>query len=381
MSKKITQKTSTQDTDIGIKKATENTKKPKRSVKKSLQDSLQNSIETSKDETNLKIQDKNSPKIVAKTPRKKTSTEESKATIDNTITEKKKVIKKTSSLTEIVIDNTEENKTENLVRLTKLISQLGYCSRRKAEILIKNSLVKLNGNVVKSVAILANPTDKIDIDLKSLESDGFDSKNNVFDNKKALLKNQKELNESQIRLYALYKPVGYIVSEGEDDGKKNIYSLIPRHLGRLIYIGRLDVNSEGLLLLTNNGDFAQKMTSPKSNITRIYRVRVYGFFDEKKIKRLSKGVMINGISYSPDSLELERGEAYKIGKSSNLWFTVSLKTGKNREIRKLFEHFNLTVNRLIRTNYANISLEGLRQGEIMEIDYHKIQKIQKYWSV
>lgn len=252
----------------------------------------------------------------------------------------------------------------------------GMCSRRKAEELIKNGCVKLNGQIVRSVALLAELDAVIEI-ITSPETKSIveTNKPNIYKTKSVM-----EVEVGDIKLYALYKPTGYIVSESEDEGKDNIYKLVPKGLGRLIYIGRLDVNSEGLLLLTNSGSLARQMTLPKNKILRIYKVRAHGYFDDKKIKRMAKGVMIEGVSYKPASFELKKGESYKIGVSSNLWFEIGLTAGKNREIRKLFQHFNLEVNRLIRLSYGNINLGALQQGEMMQIEPHKVAKLVKFFA-
>ena len=253
--------------------------------------------------------------------------------------------------------DTQDLKDKGLIRISKAISNAGYMSRRAAEECIMAKKVFVNKVLINTPAFFVSQHDTIEIEGKTLS---------------------KKINSDDgqvVKLFAFYKPTGYIVTEQDEQSRKTIYKILPKNLGRLIYVGRLDINSEGLLLLTNSGSFAREMSLPKNNLVRTYRVRAYGFFEDKKIERMSKGVIIDGVSYRPKKLVLERGESFKIGQSSNLWFHVELTEGKNREIRKIFEHFNLKVNRLIRTSYHNIKLENLRQGEMYEVAPRKVQKI------
>ena len=249
-------------------------------------------------------------------------------------------------------------KNEGKVRISKFLAEIGYCSRRAAEELVFAKRISVNKHVVTTPAFFVSHDDRIEVDSK-LISRSIKAEGGV----------------DGVKIFAFYKPTGYVVTESDEHGRKTIYKILPKNLGRLVYIGRLDINSEGLLLLTNSGSLARQMTLPQNNLVRKYRVRAHGFFDDKKIERMSKGVMIEGLSYKPQKLILERGENYKLGQSSNLWFNVELTSGKNREIRKIFEHFNLKVNRLIRTSYHNIGLAGLRQGELYEVEPRKVQKI------
>jgi 23S rRNA pseudouridine2605 synthase len=288
-------------------------------------------------------------------------------------------------------DDTTQDKGQ-MIRISKAICNLGYCSRRKAELLVKNLMVKVNGETVKSIAFLVNKDDKIEVDFKKQKNlDGFNNLGsaNTFAkvNKKHILQEHFETeggendSKNETKLYAFYKPLGYLVSEAEDNNKPTIYSIIPKSYGRLIYIGRLDINTEGLLLLTNNGELARQMSLPKNEVLRKYIVRAHGFFDEKKIKRMSKGVIIEGLSYKPKYFDLRKGEQYKVGSSSNLRFDIWLDSGKNREIRKYFKHFNLEVNKIVRTDYHTISYEGMRPGDIMQIPDRKVKKMLEHFKI
>ena len=137
---------------------------------------------------------------------------------------------------------------------------------------------------------------------------------------------------------------------------------------RVISIGRLDINSEGLILLTNNGDLARHIELPKNNFMRKYKVRVKGFIDEKKLKSLSKGIKINNIKYKRITAKLIKQS------TSNAWISMELKEGKNREIRKICNHFDWQVNRLIRTHYGEYSINNLKPGDVDEITNHCFQK-------
>ena len=140
-----------------------------------------------------------------------------------------------------------------------------------------------------------------------------------------------------------------------------MYDLLPQNKKHLISIGRLDYNTEGLLLFTNNGDYARYYELPKNKIKRTYRVKVYGELNDSDIKKIKNGITIRGVKHNVDEIKLIK----KLKK--NNWFEICLKEGKNREIRKIFESFNIVVNRIIRTNYGEFFLKGLKNGEFRKI--------------
>ncbi len=270
-------------------------------------------------------------------------------------------------------------KQDSTQRLAKAISNAGICSRRDAELLIKNSEVKVNGVIIDSPATLVDNTSLIEV-------------------------SGKLINQQQTpRLWAYYKPVGLITSHKDNYGRKTVfeslasnqsssqndiyssersvvnlreYANAPKFCGansqeqksmpRVISIGRLDLNSEGLLLLTNNGDLARKFELPSSKLERIYKVRSHG--NPNLLLKNYKNIEIDQIRYDPKSIKLT-----KSGKT-NCWFEVILTEGKNREIRKIFEYFGLSVNRLIRISYGGFLLGDLQPNQYKELPLEKFKK-------
>lgn len=234
------------------------------------------------------------------------------------------------------------------IRIAKRMSDLGYCSRREAERLIKANKVKVNGVVVESPAFFVSDADIINVDDKVLE----------------VLRNK------EIGLFALNKPLGYITTRSDEKNRPIVYDLVPpevqKNEGNLIYIGRLDINSEGLLLFTNNGEFARFLTLPSSRVVRRYKVRAHGFLDQKKFKRMQNGVFISGESFLPLSLSVQ-GKVTEDGSFANIWFDIELTTGKNNELRRFFEHFGFQVSRLMRTHYAGIGVDDMPKGAFAKI--------------
>ena len=230
------------------------------------------------------------------------------------------------------------------IRIAKVIAQSGHCSRRQAEELIQEGRVQVNGVVITTPATF--------ITDQSIKIDG-----------KLLNKPQKT------RLFLFYKPVGSICTHNDPENRTTIFSLLPKNLPRLVSIGRLDFNTEGLILLTTNGALARYFELPKNNIAREYRVRVFGKVDTDKINRLAKGMNIEGIRYKPIKATIDSQ------KESNSWLTVTLTEGKNREIRKIMLHLGLQVSRLIRTKYGEYSLGTMKPLDFIEIKANKIPKI------
>ncbi|WP_341788865.1 MULTISPECIES: pseudouridine synthase [unclassified Rickettsia] len=220
-------------------------------------------------------------------------------------------------------------------RLAKLISNAGVCSRRDAEKLILDGQVKVDGVIVTS------PATNVDID-NQIEVSGS-----------LITSSQKS------RLWIYYKPVGLITTHKDPLSRKTVFEQLTG-LPRVISIGRLDLNSEGLLLLTNNGDLARQFELPSSKLKRVYHVRAYGNPD-LLLKSNYKNLEIDGIFYNPQSIKLLRKN------STNSWLEVILFEGKNREIRRIFEHFGLKVNKLIRTEYGDFKLDNLKPNEYREV--------------
>ena len=223
------------------------------------------------------------------------------------------------------------------MRITKYISNAGICSRREAERLIENQQVKINDQLCIHPNTQVRQKDKIKVNGK-------------------LIKNIQPL-----RLWKLYKPVKYICANKDPQKRKTIFNLIPKNYPRLISIGRLDYMSEGLILLTNNGDFSRKLELPSSKYERVYRICIRGIVDQKDLKEVNKGISINKIQYKKIYVALEKYlKPYS-------WLIVKLKEGKNREIRKVCDYYSWNIVNLIRIQYGPYKLLNLKKGQISEI--------------
>src|SRR5690606_2282872 len=163
------------------------------------------------------------------------------------------------------------------------------------------------------------------------------------------------------RLFRYHKPAGVLTTARDPEGRPTIYDRLPSDLPRLMPIGRLDLNSEGLLLLTNDGELKRRLELPATGWVRRYRARVHGRVDEGTLASLQDGIVIDGFKYGPIQARLDRVQG------SNAWLTVALREGKNREIRRVLEHFGWQVNRLIRLSFGPFQLGGLKEGEIEEV--------------
>lgn len=230
-------------------------------------------------------------------------------------------------------------------RIAKVIARSGYCSRREAERLIEEGVVKVNGTIVDTPAIKI--TDEI------------------------IKINNKVLNPQEpTRIWMCYKPKGCLTSHSDPEGRPTIFSLLPKNMPRVISIGRLDMNTEGLLLLTNDGEIAKYISSPSTGWIRKYRVRVHGKIREGMFNQLGRrGVTIEDVKYAPIKVKVEDTSAG----GANNWLEISVTEGKNREVRKVMEYYGLTVNRLIRTNFGPFKLGKMRTGEVIEVP-HKTLK-------
>ena len=231
------------------------------------------------------------------------------------------------------------------IRIAKYIASTGACSRREAEKLIIKGDVTVNGEKVIHPLFFVNNKDQIHIKGK-------------------LLKKQPET-----RLFLYNKPKNLITSHKDPENRPTVFDNIPKKLGRLISIGRLDYNTEGLLLLTNNGALKRYMELPSNKIKRIYKVKIRGDICNLKAEEIEKGITINKVRYSPIKLKI-------ISKTKNItWLEFNLIEGKNREIRKILEYCNLQVSRLIRISYGQFYLNDLKKNEIAEINKNKIKNI------
>lgn len=231
-------------------------------------------------------------------------------------------------------------------RIAKVIARCGHCSRREAEKLIADGCVKVNGQVITSPAI--NITDQ-----------------SIKINNKLL--NTKE----KTRVWLFNKPKGSVVSSITDKKIPTVFDLLPKNMPRVIAVGRLDINTEGLLIFTNNGELSSYISSPKTAWTRHYRVRVHGKLNKKRFEALSKiGPTIDGIKYKPIKILVE-----KEGESTNSWLRVSINEGKNREVKNIMKDLGLEVTRLIRTGFGPFHLGNLQTGMIKEVPMKTLKEL------
>ena len=229
------------------------------------------------------------------------------------------------------------------MRLSKFLAHAGYCSRREAEKIIKDDKVIINNVICNDFSYQVDEKDEVYIG------------------------NTHVVGQSEIELYILNKPKGYITSRKDELDRKTVYDLLPDNKQHLISVGRLDYNTEGLLLFTNNGDYARYYELPKNKISRTYKVKVYGNIQNSYIKKIKDGITIDGITHKVDEITLEK----KL--NTNNWFIMKLTEGKNREIRKIFESLNLVVNRIVRTHYGKYSITNMKLGEFKEVNAEKIK--------
>jgi 23S rRNA pseudouridine2605 synthase len=222
-------------------------------------------------------------------------------------------------------------------RIAKVIARAGICSRRDAERLISEGRVTVNGVRIATPAIRIKPDDQVEVDGKTLPA------------------------SEQTRLWRYHKPPGLIVSHRDPKGRPTVFDALPETIPRVVSVGRLDFNSEGLLLLTNDGELERRLELPATKWTRRYRVRVHGEIDERALAELKKGVEIGDLRYGPIEANLERRQG------GNAWLAFSLREGKNREIKRVCEHLSLQVNRLIRISFGPFQLGDLKRGEMEEI--------------
>ena len=233
-------------------------------------------------------------------------------------------------------------------RIAKVMARAGLCSRRDAETWITAGRVSVNGAVLTSAALNVRTDDEIKVDGKELPT------------------------ADRSRLWRYHKPPGLVTSHKDEKHRPTVFENLPPHLPRVISVGRLDLNSEGLLLLTNDGALARELELPARGWLRRYRVRVHGRVHPTALARLAGGISVEGVHYGPitATVEVTPGAASK----ANSWLAVSLTEGKNREVRKVFEHIGLAVNRLIRIGYGPFQLGPLAVGDVEEVPRHILRE-------
>ena len=239
------------------------------------------------------------------------------------------------------MEKSDQSKAE---RIAKVMARAGVCSRREAERYIADGRVSVNGQVLETPAFTVTQSDKIYVDGKPLP--------------------QKE----QTRLFIYHKPVGLVTTARDEKGRKTVFDDLPDDLPRVVSVGRLDLNTEGLLLLTNDGELSRALELPSTGWVRRYRVRVHGSISQNRLKSLQKGVIVEGVTYGRIEAILEKSQG------SNQWISMSLTEGKNREIRKVLNHLGVEVNRLIRISYGPFQLGSMPRSAVKEIKPKVIQE-------
>lgn len=236
-------------------------------------------------------------------------------------------------------------------RIAKLLARAGVASRREIERMIADGRVAVDGTVLDTPAVKLTSLRGVTVDGKAVEQ------------------------AEATRLFAFHKPSGLLTAERDPKGRPTIYTALrnalPRGAGRVMPVGRLDFNTEGLLLLTNDGELKRAMELPSSGVPRTYRARAFGDISQAQLDELIEGIEIDGIRYGRIEADLERGSG------KNRWIELKLTEGKNREVRRVLEHLGLQVNRLMRTAYGPFELADLPRGQAVEIRSADVEQFRK----
>lgn len=230
-------------------------------------------------------------------------------------------------------------------RIAKVMARAGLCSRRDAEVWIQAGRVTVNGEIIESPALNVQPTDCIEVDGVKLPK------------------------AEETRLFLYHKPAGLVTSARDEMGRDTIFDHLPEKLPRVISVGRLDLTTEGLLLLTNDGELSRHLELPATGWKRTYRVRAFGDVTQDQLDALRNGVTVDGVHYGKIDAMLESQ------KGSNCWVLFTITEGKNREVRRVLESIGLKVNRLIRISYGPFELRDMPEGEVMEVHPRELKKL------
>tara|TARA_B100001250_G_scaffold411281_2_gene439587 strand:- start:581 stop:1333 length:753 start_codon:yes stop_codon:yes gene_type:complete len=240
------------------------------------------------------------------------------------------------------MNNNKLEKSTKTERIAKKLSRSGVCSRREAERWIAEGRIKVNNVILNTPATKVSESDNILVDNIPLPK------------------------PSVTKIWRFHKPKGCLVTENDPKGRKTIFQILPKSLPRVISVGRLDYDSEGLLLLTNDGEISRKLELPSTGWLRKYKVRVHGIVDKEALLKIKDGIKLENFKTGPIEASLE------IQKGTNAWVLIGIREGKNREIRRVMDYLGYPVNRLIRLSYGPFQLGNLKSGEVLEINKNVI---------
>ena len=232
-------------------------------------------------------------------------------------------------------------------RIAKLLARAGIASRREIERMIAEGRIAIDGVTIETPATLLRSITGVTVDGIAVKP------------------------PTAARLFRYHKPTGLLTAERDPKGRPTIYDRLPKGLPRLMPVGRLDLNTEGLLLLTTDGELKRQLELPATGVTRSYRARAYGNVTQSQLEQLMMGIEIEGVRYGSINANLERRTG------ANVWIELSLAEGKNREVRRVLEHLGLKVSRLIRTSYGPFILGDLPAGGVDEIKQHELVAFRK----
>jgi 23S rRNA pseudouridine2605 synthase len=232
------------------------------------------------------------------------------------------------------------------MRINKFIAGAGIASRRGAEALILAGRIQVNGEVMKNLGYDVLADDIVEVDDEIIQQ------------------------PEAVKLWKFNKPRGIICTNHDPEGRQTLFELLPPEIGRVVSVGRLDLDSEGLILLTNSGEVARQLELPANNLPRTYEIRTYGKPAPDQIAKIEAGIEVDGMQYQPAQLQFPSN----YNKSTrNYWLRITLYEGKNREVRRIFDHIDCPVNRLRRIAFGNIKLGKLELGECVEVKDASVQ--------